>query len=207
MVSIDEQELYFSQIHNLGKYKSIGIGPGLGTESITADALKVFLEKVKTPIVIDADALNLIAENKIWLELIPPNSILTPHPKEFERLFGGTKNNFERNDLQRSFSKKYNIYIVLKGAHTCISTPEGKCFFNSTGNPGMATGGSGDVLTGILTSLLSQGYNSLETSILGIFLHGLAGDVALNETTSLESLIASDLIENIGKAFNELRDF
>jgi hydroxyethylthiazole kinase-like uncharacterized protein yjeF len=206
MVSIDEQELYFSQIHDLEKYQAIGIGPGLGTELITEEALKVFLEKVNSPIVIDADALNLIAKNKTWLALIPANSILTPHPKEFERLFGKTKNNFERNDLQRFFSEKYNIYIVLKGAHTCISTPEGKCYFNSTGNPGMATGGSGDVLAGILTSLLSQGCNSLETSILGVFLHGLAGDVALGKTTSLESLIASDLIENIGRAFNELRN-
>lgn len=205
MASIDEHDFYFSKINDLEKYKVIGIGPGLGTESITAEALKVFLGKVKIPIVIDADALNLIAENKNWLEFIPPNSILTPHPKEFERLFGTTKNNFERNDLQRNFSKKYNIYIVLKGAHTCISTPEGKCYFNSTGNPGMATGGIGDVLTGILISLLSQGYNSLETSILGVFLHGFAGDVALDETVSQESLIASDLIENIGRAYNKLR--
>lgn len=207
MVSIDKNDLYFSQIDEVEKYKVIGIGPGVGTEKITEEALKVFLEKIKTPIVIDADALNLIAKNKNWLALIPHNSILTPHPKEFERLFGKTKNNFERNDLQRDFSKKYNIYIVLKGAHTCISTPEGKCYFNSTGNPGMATGGSGDVLTGILTSLLSQGYNSLETSVLGVFLHGLAGDVTLSDSVSLESLIASDLIENIGKAFSVLRDF
>ena len=204
MVSIDEQELCFSRIQDLEKYKAIGIGPGLGTESITEEALKVFLEEVKMPIVIDADALNLIAKNKKWLALIPSNSILTPHLKEFERLFGKTKNNFERNDVQRNFSKRYNIYILLKGAHTCISTPEGECFFNSTGNPGMATGGSGDVLTGILTSLLSQGYNSLEASILGVFLHGLAGDVALSKSISLESLIASDLIENIGRAFNKL---
>ncbi len=204
MVSIDDQDLYFSKISELEKYKSVGIGPGLGTDSVTAKALKAFLEKIKTPIVIDADALNLIGENKNWLDLIPHNSILTPHPKEFGRLFGKTKNNFERNDLQRNFSKKYNIYIVLKGAHTCISTPEGKCYFNSTGNPGMATGGSGDVLTGILTALLSQGYNSLETSILGVFLHGLSGDVALSKTISQESLIASDLIENIGKAFNKI---
>ena len=204
MVSIDEHDLYFSKIKDLKKYKAIGVGPGLGTESITANGLKVFLEKINIPIVIDADALNLIAENKKWFKLIPPDSILTPHPKEFERLFGETKNNFERNNLQRNISKKYNIYIVLKGAHTCISTPEGKCYFNSTGNPGMATGGSGDVLTGILTSLLSQGYNSLETSILGVFLHGFAGDVALGESISQESLIASDLIDNIGKAFNEL---
>lgn len=204
MVNIDEQNLFFSKITDLEKYKSIGIGPGLGTDKITAEAVELFLKKVRIPIVIDADALNLIAGKKKWLEFIPQNSILTPHPKEFERLFGKAKNNFERNKLQRNFSKKYNIYIVLKGAHTCISTPDGECYFNSTGNPGMATGGSGDVLTGILTSLLSQGYNSLETSILGVYLHGLAGDVALNEAISQESLIASDLIENLGKAFIEL---
>ncbi len=205
MVSIDGNDLFFSEIKELKKYQTVGIGPGLGTETITAEAIKDFLEKIKTPIVIDADALNLIAEHKNWLELIPHNSILTPHPKEFERLFGKTENNFQRNDLQRNFSKKYNIYIVLKGAHTCLSTPDGKCFFNATGNAGMATAGSGDVLTGMLTSLLSQRYNSLEASILGVFLHGLAGDVALGETISQESLIASDLIENIGRAFNDLR--
>ncbi|HFC00298.1 MAG TPA: NAD(P)H-hydrate dehydratase [Phaeodactylibacter sp.] len=205
MVSIDENEFYFSKINDWEKYDAIGIGCGIGTETVTETALGIFLEKINQPIVLDADALNLISKNKKWLEWIPPNSILTPHPKEFERLFGKTKNSFNRNEVQRYFSKKHNIYIILKGAHTCISTPDGNCFFNSTGNPGMATAGSGDVLTGILTSLLSQGYNSLETSKLGVYLHGLAGDVALNENVTQESLIASDLIENIGRAGGTLR--
>lgn len=206
MVLVDEHDNIFSKAPILDSYKTIGIGPGLGTDNITADAFYSFLEKVKVPIVIDADALNLIAKDKKYLEAIPANSILTPHPKEFERLFGATKNNFERNQIQRNFSQQYHIYIVLKGAHTCISTPEGNCYFNSTGNPGMATGGSGDVLTGILTALLSQGYTSLEASLLGVFLHGLAGDVALGGKISMESLIASDLIEHIGKAFITLQN-
>lgn len=205
MVSIDEHDLYFSKTPNLEKYNAIGIGCGIGMGAVTASALEDFLKKIKTPIVLDADALNIISQNKKWISDIPNDSILTPHPKEFERLLGKTKNNFERNQLQRNFSQKNQLYIILKGANTCITTPQGHCYFNSTGNPGMATGGSGDVLTGILTSLLAQGYNSLETSILGVYLHGLTGDLALSNEVSQESLLASDLVSNIGKGWNEIR--
>ena len=206
MVSIDEHDFYFSKTPNLEKYNAIGIGCGLGTEDLTAAAVEDFLKKINIPIVIDADALNLIAKNKEWIAHIPKKSILTPHPKEFERLLGKTKNNFERNQLQRNFSQINQLYIILKGANTCITTPQGHCYFNSTGNSGMATGGSGDVLTGILTSLLAQGYDSLDTSILGVYMHGLTGDLALNERISQESLLASDLIENIGKGWNDVKN-
>jgi NAD(P)H-hydrate epimerase len=129
--------------------------------------------------------------------------IFTPHPKEFQRLAGTWENDFERLEIQRAFSVKHNVIIVLKGAHTSISDPDGNIYFNSTGNSGMATGGSGDVLTGILTGLLAQGYSAKEAALLGVYIHGLAGNLALEEQ-SKESLIASDLIGYLGKAFRRL---
>ena len=128
------------------------------------------------PLVLDADALNILSTNKEWLAYLPDNSILTPHPKEFERLFGKSANDFERNELQRNQAKALNSFIILKGANTCIACPDGTCYFNTTGNPGMATGGSGDVLTGIITGLLAQSYPVKDACILGVYLHGLAGD-------------------------------
>ena len=151
--------------------------------------------------VIDADAINLLSLDPTILRLVPVNSILTPHPKEFERLTDGWVDDFDRLEIQRQFSIKHHLVIVLKGAHTSISDPEGNVYFNSTGNSGMATAGAGDVLTGIITSLLSQGYSPKDAAIIGVYVHGLAGNFAL-ETESKESLIASDIIKNLGKAFN-----
>lgn len=200
MVSVDRHEFYFSEIPKLDKYQAIGIGCGLDTKKTSAEAMEILLEEYKKPLVIDADGLNLIAKNKNLLGKIPKNSILTPHPKEFERLFGEASDDFARNKLQRWMAQELSVYIVLKGAHTCIATPEGVCYFNSTGNPGMATGGTGDVLTGIITGLLAQGYASLEAAILGVYLHGLSGDLAAEEVGQ-EALIAGDLIQYLGKAF------
>ncbi len=152
--------------------------------------------------VIDADALNIIAQNKDLLKLVPPRSILTPHPKEFERLFGKTKNDLERMQLALQRSKELNIYIILKGHYSFISTPEGSGYFNSTGNPGMATAGSGDVLTGVITGLLAQNHSPLEASLLGVYIHGSAGDIAA-EKYSEEAMIAGDMIECLGVAFRE----
>ena len=137
------------------------------------------------------------------LKLIPPGSILTPHPKEFERLFGGSANDFDRIQLALQKAKELNCVIVLKGHYTLIANPDGKAFFNSTGNAGMAAAGSGDVLTGILTGLLAQGYSSIKTGILGVYLHGIAGDLAA-EKNSMEAMIAGDIIENLGTAFSSL---
>jgi NAD(P)H-hydrate epimerase len=134
------------------------------------------------------------------LKLVPAGSILTPHPKEFERMFGESVNDFDRIDKALKKAKELNLIIVLKGHHTFIATPDKKGFFNSTGNAGMATGGSGDVLTGILTGLLAQGYSSVETAILGVYLHGLAGDIAA-ERLSMEAMIAGDIIESLGQSF------
>lgn len=205
MISIDDSEDIFSNVPNLESYNAIGVGPGIGMGKKTQNALKLLIQNAAVPLVLDADAINILGENKTWISFLPPESILTPHPKEFERLAGKTTDNFARMALQREFSIKYNVYVVLKGAHTCISTPKGRCFFNSTGNPGMATGGSGDVLTGIILGLLAQNYTSFDASILGVYLHGLAGDIAA-EKMSPESLIASDIIKNLGNAFKYLKE-
>jgi len=153
--------------------------------------------------VLDADALNLIAKNKDLYDLIPRNSILTPHPGEFRRLVGESASYFEQYQKQIELAKKQKVIVVLKGAYTSIATPNGKCYFNSTGNPGMATAGSGDVLTGILTSLLAQGYEPEKAAILGVYIHGLAGDLA-SQKIGRQSLIAGDIIDNLGEAFEEI---
>ena len=203
MLSIDRYENYFSDIPELAMFNAVGIGPGLGTRHQSQMALKLLLQQFKLPMVFDADALNILAENKTWLAFLPHYSILTPHPKEFERLAGKWDNDFERLEKQREFAKRNQVVVVLKGAHTSICTPRGDCYFNSTGNPGMATAGSGDVLTGILTALLAQGYASVEAAVLGVYLHGLAGDLAAKKLGQ-EAVIAGDIIKNIGKAFRKL---
>ena len=143
--------------------------------------------------------------NKSLLETLPENCILTPHPGEFERLFGSYPDGYERTLKQMELSVRLKCIIILKGAHTCITTPEGKCYFNSTGNPGMATAGSGDVLTGILVSLLAQGYTTEQAALMGVWLHGTAADIYLKEH-SMESLISSDICMHLGKAFKTLNE-
>jgi NAD(P)H-hydrate epimerase len=203
MVSIDSHSRVFSELPYLAGFNAIAVGPGLGLHERTQNALKLLIQDAGTELLLDADALNIIAENKTWISFIPKNSIFTPHPKEFERLAGKSANDFERNEKQREFSVKHQVYVILKGAHTAISAPDGTCYFNSTGNPGMATGGSGDVLTGILLGLKAQGYSSLETCLLGVYLHGLAGDLAVKKQ-GYQALIANDIIENLGKAFRKI---
>jgi NAD(P)H-hydrate epimerase len=155
--------------------------------------------------VIDADALNILSSNTEMMDLVPKYSILTPHPIEFERFAEVSGSGFERLQNALDLAQKHNIILILKGAYTAIVSPDGNCWFNSTGNPGMATGGSGDVLTGILTGLLAQGYSPIETAILGVYLHGLAGDFAAH-ASSMESIIAGDLTENLGRAFTHLKN-
>jgi NAD(P)H-hydrate epimerase len=203
MLYLDSDEDVFSGVPDLTSYSSIAIGPGIGQADETRRALKHLIQNSTVPIIFDADAINILGENKTWIPFVPKGSIFTPHPKEFERLAGKSSNDFERNKTQRELSIKLGVYIVLKGAHTAITTPGGDCWFNTTGNPGMATGGSGDVLTGILAGLKAQGYSSLETCLLGVFIHGLAGDLAA-EKKGHEALIASDIIQHLGKAFLSL---
>ena len=186
------------------QYSAIGIGPGLGTEKEQKILLPQVLEEYAKPLVIDADALNIISENKNLLQLIPKHSILTPHPKEFERLFGVCENDFERLQNAIEITVQYSFIIILKGHYTLIAA-DGKGYFNNTGNSGLAKGGTGDVLTGMVTSLLAQHYEPLQAALIGVYLHGLAADLAL-ENQSTESLLATDVIEAIGKAFNYLKD-
>lgn len=180
-----------------------GIGPGLGTHPDTGKSLLKFLKEYRRPLVLDADALNIISKDENNLKLIPERSIITPHPKEFERLFGSTENSFKRLELAREKAKALNVYIILKDHHTQIVTPEKRVFYNITGNAGLAKGGSGDVLTGILTSLLAQGYSEEDTCILGVWLHGKAADSA-SEKYSKESMLPTDLIDELGSVFEEL---
>lgn len=182
------------------EYSAIGIGPGIGTEKETAQSLKLLLNEYSGPLVLDADAINILSENKTWLAFLPKGTILTPHPGEFDRLAGKHTSGFERMKSQRELAIKNGIYIVLKGAHTSIACPDGTVFFNSSGNPGMATGGSGDVLTGILTGLRAQGYHPQAACILGVYLHGLAGDIAAS-VQSENGMIAGDIVEQMGGAW------
>ena len=186
---------------DLEKFTVVGIGPGIG-QSCAAEELVKKVLSLGRPAVFDADALNIIAAKKLH-SLIPENSVLTPHVKEFERLFGKTANSFERLELLRQKASDLKCVIVLKGAYSQIATPDGEVFFNSTGNPGMATAGSGDVLTGIITGLLSQKYNSVDAAKIGVFVHGLSGDLAA-EKKGCQGLIASDIIEMIPLALKKI---
>ncbi len=180
------------------KFNVIGIGPGLGTKE--KELIKSVLTDFQNPIVIDADALNTISENKELLQYIPQNSVLTPHPKEFERLFGKYESEDIRIKKQIEFSVEHKIILVYKRANSLITTPDGRCYFNSTGNAGMATAGSGDVLTGIITALLAQKYEPADAALLGVYLHGLAGDIAMMEQGG-QNIVAEDLINYIPAAF------
>ncbi|MBR6878247.1 MAG: NAD(P)H-hydrate dehydratase [Bacteroidales bacterium] len=195
----------FSDFEKLDKFTAIGVGPGLGKARVTEKALQRLIVEAPVPMVMDADALNILSENKTWMSFLHPKTILTPHPKEFERLFGATSTSFERLELQRLMAMKHNIIIVLKGAHTAVAMPNGAVFFNTTGNPGMATAGSGDVLTGMILSLLAQAYTPEEAAVLGVYLHGLAGDIAM-ESMGQEALLASDIINHIGQAYKRLHE-
>jgi NAD(P)H-hydrate epimerase len=205
MISYDKSEKFISGPIETGSFTAAGIGPGLGTAEESQDALFSFIREFNKPLVIDADALNILSLNKSWLSSVRPGTVLTPHLKEFERLAGKSENSYSRLLKQIEFSAKYNCIIVLKGAYTSVSDAEGNVFFNSTGNPGMATAGSGDVLTGMILSLLAQGYAPADAAITGVFIHGMAGDLAAAQS-SAESVIASDIIEEIGAAFSKIRD-
>ncbi|MDX9918844.1 MAG: NAD(P)H-hydrate dehydratase [Paludibacter sp.] len=197
----DNNEHCISEFRDLTKFNAIAIGPGIGQTGETSFFLKSILSAYSNPIVLDADALNLIAANDL-LQLIPENSILTPHPKEFERLFGKNTNSFERLQKASTIAQTHKIIIILKGAHTQIFMPDGKIYFNSTGNAGMATAGSGDVLTGIMVGLLAQGYQPQDAALTGVFLHGLAADLI---TETEETMLASDIIRGLKLAFRTLR--
>ncbi len=203
LCSVDKSDEFFTGSDNLQKYDAVAIGPGLGTAPETLTGLKKLFSQYQNPIVIDADALNIIASDADILKELPKNSILTPHPGEFSRLAGYSNSSYEAVMKQSEFSVKNGVIVVLKGAHTSVTTPSGHIYFNSTGNPGMATAGSGDVLTGVILSLLSQGYPPETAALAGVYLHGLAGDLAA-EHYGEQSLISGDIPEYLGAAFKQL---
>lgn len=199
----DMDDRYFAEVTDLDNYQALGIGPGLGQEEFTAQAIINQLKECYIPAVIDADAINALSTYRNQLNCVPKGSVITPHVKELERLVGRCSNSYERIQKAKDLASYMQIYIVLKGAWTVIITPDGECHFNSTGNPGMATGGSGDVLTGILTSLLAQGYATKDACLLGVYLHGLAGDIAAENIGEI-SMNASDIITALPEAWKQL---
>jgi NAD(P)H-hydrate epimerase len=183
---------------------ALGLGPGLGQEEDAARLVKLVLQQALAPLVLDADAINLLAANKTWLAWLPPGTILTPHPKEFERLAGKSGSGMDRLRQAREFTRKHQVILVLKGAYTAICVPDGRVYFNPTGNAGMAKGGSGDALTGIITGLLAQGLEPLSAALLGVFGHGLAGDLAAGRL-GLDGMLPTDLIAELPIAWGRLR--
>ena len=202
MVLTDIQDAIISEITFDVEPQAIGIGPGLGQVVETQNALYQFLKTNRIPLVIDADALNIISKNKKLLALLQPKTIITPHPKELQRLIGKWDSEDEKMSKAVSFSKQYQIIIVMKGAPTRIIDGE-TVYQNTTGNAALATAGTGDVLTGMISSLLAQSYEPISAAILGVYLHGLTANIAVPEI-GYQSFIASDVIANIGKAFLSL---
>ncbi|MEM9528368.1 MAG: NAD(P)H-hydrate dehydratase, partial [Bacteroidota bacterium] len=204
MCTVDAHRYRMTEVGDLAAYRTIGAGPGLGTEAMTAAALRDVLTRYDQPMVLDADVLNIISQEPNLLELVPKNSILTPHPKEFERLCGTTEDDFARWRVQVKFAKSQGVYLVLKTGYSAVATPTGLLYLNPTGNPGMGTAGAGDALTGILTGLLAQGYAPEAAATVGVYLHGLAGDLAA-EDLGQEFLLAEDIVSYLGKGFQVLK--
>ena len=203
MTSLDYNEFCFAEAPDLAPYQAIGVGPGLGQAECTQQALYSLLTHSDVPMVLDADALNLIGENHTYLRRLPKGSIITPHPGEMDRLVGKCHNSYERLSKAMNLAQTCGLYIILKGAYTAVLSPDGSCWFNVTGNPGMATGGCGDVLTGVILALLAQGYDADTASKLGVCVHGLAGDLAARDKGEI-ALTASDVVDNLYKAWKAL---
>ncbi len=200
LIELGNSDEFFSSIPDIKPYQAIACGPAIGYSASTAVALHNLLVNAKVPLVLDADALTILSEHLDWMENLPAGSVITPHPKEFDRLAGPSADMYSRHLKQIEFARHYKVVVILKGAHTIVTSPEGNSYINTSGNAGMATGGTGDVLTGLLVSLIAQGYSTLHASLIAVFIHGLAGDIAL-ESSSMEALIAGDVIENLGAAF------
>ena len=203
IIHFDKEETTFSEAVDTEDFNAVGIGPGLGTTEQTAIAIIAQLRRTQCPQVVDADAINILANHRAWLQQLPKGIILTPHPKEFDRLEGHSADSYERLMKARDLAERIQGYVLLKGHNTSLCLPDGHIIFNSTGNAGMATAGSGDVLTGIITGLLARGYKQEDACIIGMYLHGLAGDIAARELGE-ESVIASDLIQYLPYAFKRL---
>ena len=205
IVQSGNDETIFTDMVETDDFDAMGIGPGLGQSEQTAVALISQLRRAQCPIVADADALNILANHRAWMQQLPKGIILTPHPKEFDRLEGHSADSYERLTKARNLAERIQGYVIVKGHYTAICLPDGHIMFNPTGNGGMATAGSGHVLTGIITGLLARGYKQAEACVVGVYLHGLAGDLAAQELGE-ESLLASDIVNYLPKAFKRLKE-
>ena len=202
MVITDKEEEFISEVSVDFEPSAIGVGMGIGKNNATVEALKNIFQKKDIPFVIDADALNSISENKPLQKLLPKNSVLTPHPGELKRLIGEWKNDYEKLEKAKKFSEKHQVVVIIKGAYS-ITVYGDKLYINTTGNPGMGTAGSGDALSGVITGLLSQGYDPLLASVFGVYMHGRAGDIAAGQM-GYEALMAGDIIDNLSEAYLDL---
>lgn len=205
MASIDSNECCFGDRLDTSKYNAVAVGPGLGQSVESEEALLYLIDNCTVPMVLDADALNILAHHPQYLQKLPQGSVITPHVGEFSRLFGKTGNSMVRLQAAEAFSRTFGVTVVLKGAYTAVISPDGSISFNSSGNPGMATGGCGDVLTGIILSLLAQGYNSADASRIAVFVHGLAGDLAADEKGEI-ALVAGDVVDFLPHAWRQLEN-
>ena len=204
VVQTDRGEESFTQATDANLYNAMGIGPGLGNAETTSIALMTQIRSTRVPMVIDADAINILASHRAWLQQLPDGIIFTPHPREMDRLLDTPPaDDYDRLMKASDMAQRLHVYVLLKGHHSALCLPNGNILFNSTGNAGMATAGSGDVLTGIITALLARGYNQQDAAMVGMYLHGLAGDIAA-QAVGMESLMASDIIAHLPQAFREL---
>lgn len=205
VIKTGTEETIFAESIDTEEYNALGIGPGLGQSEQTAIALIAQLRRTQCPMIADADAINILANHRAWIQQLPKGIILTPHPKEFDRLEGHSADSYERLTKACNLAERLQGIVILKGHYTAICMADGHVMFNPTGNAGMATAGSGDVLTGIITGLLARGYQPKEACMVGVYLHGLAGDLAATELGE-ESLLASDIIQYLPRAFKRLKD-
>ena len=206
LVELDVNDNCFSEVYDFSRIQAVGVGPGLGTSYLTKEGLYQLLTGWKGKMVLDADALNLLASDTDLLNLVPPGAILTPHPKEFERLAGKSENDFDRLNKLSTFAGLHQLYVVLKGAHTVIASPRGNCYFNMTGNPGMAKGGAGDVLTGMIAALLASGHEPLDAAIIGVYAHGMAGDLAAAEQGT-RGVRSGDIADKLGMVWKTMETY
>ena len=205
MTTVDSNENCFSDTIDTGRYSAVGVGPGLGQGKESEAALLALIDNCKVPMVLDADALNILACNPQYIQRLPQGSVITPHVGEFARLFGASDSSYARLQTALACAREHGVTILLKGAYTAVITPQGEMHFNSTGNPGMATGGSGDVLTGCILSLLAQGYAAPDAARLAVYVHGLAGDLAADEKGQT-ALVAGDIVDYLPRAWRSLEE-
>lgn len=205
MTSIDSNECCFSDTLDTSKYNAVAVGPGLGKSAESEAALLQLIAACRVPMVLDADALNILSRNPKYMQCLPQGSIITPHVGEFSRLFGAADSSFVRLQAARAYASTFGVTVVLKGAYTAVVTPQGAMHFNSSGNPGMATGGCGDVLTGCIVSLLAQGYASADAARIAVYIHGLAGDLTAAEKGQT-ALVAGDVIDFLPSAWQSLEE-